>query len=69
MGALNACASVVAFEEGRYVYEQIIQSGYGSDVFMSLVDMYAENVGSIEDAWRVFNSMPTHNVVSWTAML
>ncbi len=27
------------------------------------------NVGSIEDAWRVFDSMPTHNVVSWTAML
>ncbi len=33
MGALNACASVVAFEEGRYVYEQIIQSGYESDVY------------------------------------
>jgi hypothetical protein len=27
------------------------------------------NVGSIEDVWRVFDSMPTHNVVSWTAML
>jgi hypothetical protein len=27
------------------------------------------NVGSIEDVWRVFNSMLTHNVVSWTAML
>jgi len=42
MGALNACASVVAFEEGRYVYEQIVRSGYESDVFMSIVDMYAE---------------------------
>jgi hypothetical protein len=21
------------------------------------------------DAWRVFKKMPTHNVVSWTAMI
>jgi pentatricopeptide repeat protein len=22
----------------------------------------------MEDAWKVFNRMPSHNVVSWTAM-
>jgi pentatricopeptide repeat protein len=34
----------------------------------SLVDMYAK-CGSIEDAWRVFNKMPSQNVVIWTAIL
>jgi pentatricopeptide repeat protein len=52
---LNACASVLALEEGRYAHEQIIQIGWDSDVFVrsTLVDMYAK-CGSMEDAWRVF---------------
>ncbi|KAH8944738.1 hypothetical protein BDL97_12G000400 [Sphagnum fallax] len=67
---LNACASVIALEEGRRVHQQIIQSGLESDVFVgsSLVDMYAK-CGSIEDACRVFHKMPSRNVVTWTAMV
>ncbi len=34
----------------------------------SLVDMYAK-CGSIEDAWKVFNRMPAHDVVSWSAII
>jgi pentatricopeptide repeat protein len=70
LGVLNACASVMALEEGRSVHEQIIRSGCESDVFVgsSLVDMYAK-CGSIKDAQRVFDEMPTRNVVSWTAMI
>jgi pentatricopeptide repeat domain-containing protein 1 len=51
MVVLNACASVVALEEGRRVHEQIIQSSCESDVFVgnSLIDMYAK-CGSMEDA-------------------
>jgi pentatricopeptide repeat protein len=30
--------------------------------------MYAK-CGSIEDAWRVFNKMPSRNVVTWNAMV
>ncbi len=30
--------------------------------------MYAK-CGSIEDAWRVFHEMASHDVVSWTAMI
>jgi len=54
--------SIMALEEGRCVYEQIIQSGYKSDVIVGncLIDMYAK-CGSIEDAWRVFNRMTTHD--------
>ncbi|CAM6033659.1 unnamed protein product [Sphagnum compactum] len=70
MVVLNACASVVALEEGRCVHEQIIQSSCESGVFVgnSLIDMYAK-CGSMEDAWRVFNTMPSRDVVSWNAML
>jgi pentatricopeptide repeat protein len=70
VGVLNACASVIALEEGRRVHQQIIQSGLESDVFVgsSLVDMYAK-CGSIEDACRVFHKMPSRDVVTWNAML
>ncbi|CAK9881683.1 unnamed protein product [Sphagnum jensenii] len=70
VGVLNACASVSALEEGRRIHQQIIQSGLESAVFVgsSLLDMYAK-CGSIEDAQKVFNKMPMHDVVTWTAML
>jgi pentatricopeptide repeat protein len=70
VGVLNACASLQALEKGRLVYEQIVQSGFESHVFVgnSLVNMYAK-LGSIEDAWRAFNKMTSCDVVSWTAMI
>jgi pentatricopeptide repeat protein len=70
VGILSACASVAALEEGSRVHKWIIERGFGSHPFVanSLVDMYAK-CGSIEDAQRVFNRMPTHNLISWNAML
>jgi pentatricopeptide repeat protein len=67
---MNACASVVALEEGQYVNQQNIQRGLESDVLVgsSLVDMYAKS-GSMEAAWRAFNKMPSRNVASWNAIL
>jgi pentatricopeptide repeat protein len=69
-GGAECSASVGALEEGRSVHVQIVQSGLESEVFVgsSLVDMYAK-CGSIEDAWRVFNKMPSRDVVSWSAMI
>jgi pentatricopeptide repeat protein len=57
---INACAGLGALEDGRLVHEQVIQSGCESDFFVgnSLVDMYAK-CGSLKDAWRVFNKMPS----------
>ncbi|CAM6054309.1 unnamed protein product [Sphagnum tenellum] len=70
VGLLNACASVAALEEGRCAHEQILQSEWHSNIFVrnSLVDMYGK-CGSMEDAQRVFNNMPLHDVVSWNAIL
>jgi pentatricopeptide repeat protein len=69
-GVLKACASVVAIEESRCVHQQIIQSGLELDVLVgnSLVDMYAK-CGSMEDAWSVFNKLPSRNVVTWTSWI
>ncbi len=57
---IKACAELGALEDGQFVHKQLIQNGFKSDVFVgsSLVDMYAK-CGSIEDAWRVFNKMPS----------
>ncbi len=57
VGVLNACANMFVVEEGRSV---LIKSGLESDVFVgnSMVDIYAK-CGCIEDAWRVFNKMPS----------
>jgi pentatricopeptide repeat protein len=58
--ASKACAGLRALEDGRLVHRQLVQSGCESDVFVgnSLLDMYAK-CGSIEEAWRVFNKMPS----------
>ncbi len=54
---IKACAGLVAPEDGRNVHEQIIQSGWESNVFAgcSLVDMYMQNVG----AWRMLGECST----------
>jgi pentatricopeptide repeat protein len=48
----------------------LIQFGCQSDVFVgsSLVDMYAK-CGSTEDVWRVFNRIPSQDVVTWNTMI
>jgi pentatricopeptide repeat protein len=70
VGVLKACASVGAIEEGRCVHQQIIQSGLESDVFVGsiLVDINAK-CGSMADAWRVLNKMPSQDMITWTAMI
>jgi pentatricopeptide repeat protein len=64
-----AFANNMAREKGRHVHEQIIQRGCKSNVFVGncLIDMYAK-CGSIEDVWRLFNMMPMHDVIAWSAM-
>jgi pentatricopeptide repeat protein len=69
-GVLNTCANGVALKQGRGVHEQIIQSGWESDVFLmsSLVDIYAK-CGSMEDVHKVFNKMSSLDGVTWNTMI
>ncbi len=67
---IKVCGPLRTLEDGRLVHKQLIQTGCESDVFVgsSLVDRYAK-CGSIEEAWRVFNKMPSQNVVTWSTMI
>jgi len=67
---IKVCAPLRTLEDGTLVHKQLIQTGSESGVFVGsrLVDMYAK-CGSIEDAWRVFNKMPSQNVVTWSTMI
>jgi hypothetical protein len=55
---LNACASVIALEEGRIVHDKIIERGFEFDVFVgnSLVDKYAKPRNT-KDTSRMFIKM------------
>ncbi|KAJ7299040.1 hypothetical protein O6H91_Y317700 [Diphasiastrum complanatum] len=70
IGALSACANIGALEDGKLLHGRVIQCGLESDIIVanSLIDMYAKS-GSIESAFRVFNTMHAHDVVSWSTMI
>jgi len=67
---LSACANSAALEQGMEIHEDIIRSGLQVDAFVgnALVDMYAK-CGSLGNARKLFDRMPGHDVVSWTAMI
>jgi hypothetical protein len=67
VAVLNVCAIAGALEN---VHDKIIESGCKFDVFVGsgLFDIYAK-CGSMENAWRMFNKIPSWNVVAFTAMI
>jgi pentatricopeptide repeat protein len=69
IGVLNACANLLALDGGRLTHEQVIHSDYESDVSVSSSFVVYAKFGSSKDAWRVFNTMPSHDVMPWTAMI
>ncbi|XP_020206322.1 pentatricopeptide repeat-containing protein At3g49170, chloroplastic [Cajanus cajan] len=67
---LSSCAEMELLSPGKQLHSWVIRSGLGSDVCVgcSLVDMYAK-CGSVENCRKMFNRMPRHNVMSWTALI
>ncbi|PON93074.1 DYW domain containing protein [Trema orientale] len=57
-------------EEGTQVHAHVLKFGFGDDAFSqnSLIHMYV-NFQSLEEARRVFDSMPSPDVVSWTTLI
>ncbi|GAB2291124.1 Pentatricopeptide repeat-containing protein At1g25360 [Dionaea muscipula] len=68
--AVIACASLGSFEHGRQLHAQLVRLGY--DVSLSagnaLITMYGR-CGILDDAHRVFLTMPFVDSVSWNAMI
>ncbi|KAF8379508.1 hypothetical protein HHK36_028944 [Tetracentron sinense] len=67
---LKACACLSAFKQGKSIHSHVHKSGYGDNVFVanSLIDMYSK-FGSLWSANKVFDQMPSRNLVSWNCMI
>lgn len=70
IGVLSACASIGAFDLGKWIETYASQRGLLHDIYVAstLIDMYAK-CGSLDNALRVFENMPHKNEVSWNAMI
>ncbi|KAF3452779.1 hypothetical protein FNV43_RR03212 [Rhamnella rubrinervis] len=67
---LNACASVGAFAEGKWIHWFLHENGfeYELELGTALIDFYAK-CGCIKDALEIFGSMPKKDVTTWSAMI
>ncbi|PKU85562.1 pentatricopeptide repeat-containing protein At3g24000, mitochondrial [Dendrobium catenatum] len=67
---LTACANFPHLDWGKHLHAVILKSEAIIDVFVgsALVDMYAK-CGHLDTARRTFDSLSTHNIVSWTSLI
>ncbi|KAL5811413.1 hypothetical protein ACOSQ4_027981 [Xanthoceras sorbifolium] len=72
-GVVSACAELELLTLGQQLHSWVIRTGLALDVCVgcSLVDMYAKCTEdrSLDDCRKVFDRMPDHNVMSWTAII
>eukprot|EP00250_Pteridium_aquilinum_P028960 c38194_g1_i1 orf=1-486(+) len=70
LSSLKACSSIRAIKEGQNIHAEVVKQGLDSDSFIgnSLVDLYA-NCGLLIEAWKVFDELPSQDVVSMNAMI
>ncbi|OEL21568.1 Pentatricopeptide repeat-containing protein [Dichanthelium oligosanthes] len=70
---LSACTELGSVRLGQQLHSLALRLGLESDSCVScgLVDMYAKShIGqSMHNARKVFDQIPKHNVMSWTALL
>ncbi|RCV43505.1 hypothetical protein SETIT_9G299200v2 [Setaria italica] len=68
--ALKACARLEALRDGRRIHGVVNMTQAFSNVFVgcSLIDMYMR-CGKVNEARRVFDAMPEHNLVTWKVMI
>ncbi|GFP81803.1 pentatricopeptide repeat-containing protein at4g14050 mitochondrial [Phtheirospermum japonicum] len=67
---VKACASLTALKPGLQLHAQFVVSSYSDDdvVKSSLVDFYSK-CGLPDEARKVFYSIASKNVVSWTSLM
>ncbi|KAH7302489.1 hypothetical protein KP509_23G075300 [Ceratopteris richardii] len=68
--SLNACSKVRAINEGLLIHNTIVKKALEVDIMImnNLIDMYIK-CGNIIDAFKVFNSLPQRDVVTWTIFI
>ncbi|KAK2379461.1 pentatricopeptide repeat-containing protein, mitochondrial [Trifolium repens] len=67
---ISVCAEIEFLSLGKELHSWVIRSGLALDLCVgcSLVDMYAK-CGLLHESRKVFDGMPNHNVMSWTALI
>ena len=67
---IAACVDLVALEQGLDIHEEVIKSGFQSDLFVAnaLVNLYAK-CGSIEFACNMFYKLDHKYCRIWCAWL
>ncbi|CAN6228848.1 unnamed protein product [Urochloa humidicola] len=67
---IPVCGNLASLRFGRQLHAYVIQSGFEDNAFISssLIDMYCK-CGEISIARRIFDRMPSPDIVSWTAMI
>ncbi|PNX83716.1 pentatricopeptide repeat-containing protein [Trifolium pratense] len=70
VSVLNACTTVGAFEEGKWIHSYIEENGleYELELGTALIDFYAK-CGLVKDAKQVFDKMFVKDVATWSAMI
>ncbi|MCD7451954.1 hypothetical protein HAX54_014218 [Datura stramonium] len=65
---LSVCDSS---SRGRQVHTLAIKTGFDTCVYVSnaLIAMYSRNSSMGNEAWKVFNDMEFHNLVSWNTII
>lgn len=68
--ALAFCWDAHGFLFGWQLHPLVLKCGFGCEVFVgnALITMYSR-WGALDEAGRVFDEMPTRDLVSWNAML
>lgn len=66
----NTCPNFESLTQDRHIHLKIIKYGLDFDVYVcnSLLDMYAK-CGIIESIVKVFNTMPSRNIISCNSMI
>eukprot|EP00250_Pteridium_aquilinum_P018938 c24234_g3_i1 orf=893-1555(+) len=70
LSVVKSCSSIRALQEGHLMHSQILEGGFGKDLFLgnALIDMYAK-CGLLLKAKEVFHNLPVRNSVSWTTLI
>ncbi|KAL6853934.1 hypothetical protein ACP4OV_019963 [Aristida adscensionis] len=67
---LRACNLAGEFEFGKQIHGQVLKHSFQGDDFIgsALIDLYS-NYGCVEEGYKWFQSLPKHDIVTWTSMI
>ncbi|KAI5065509.1 hypothetical protein GOP47_0020204 [Adiantum capillus-veneris] len=67
---LNVCGALEALPQGRLIHGHLLKGGVSLDIVIrnTLIDMYVR-CHTLEDAYKVFESIPDCDMVSWCTII